>query len=290
MADLKFPALFVTADAASNRQQRLYLNLVRAEYALLLTAAILTLVDSNDPIFLGFYACVFIGSLAILGWRAHSRPEQGWYKSRALAESIKTLSWRYSMRAEPFDDERQADATKDFRDTLAALLRSNRHIGEQLAGLDAAGPQITETMSTMRDSSLRNRKAYYLASRVADQRDWYARKAKANKDAARNWQWVGAACYASGVAMVLLHVKFVDITFPVEPVIVLASAVLGWMQIKKFNELASAYALTAHEIGLAQVVIEAAKTERDFSKAVNEVELVFSREHTQWIARQTAGE
>jgi len=90
--------------------------------------------------------------------------------------------------------------------------------------------------------------------------------------------------------MVLLHVKFVETTFPVEPVIVLASAVLGWMQIKKFNELASAYALTAHEIGLAETVIADAKTEQDFSKAVNEVELVFSREHTQWIARQTAGE
>ena len=250
----------------------------------------MTLINSNDPLFLGVYACTFIASLAVLAWRAHVRPEQGWYKSRALAESIKTLSWRYAMRAQPFDDERQADAKKDFRDTLAALLRSNRQIGEHLAGLDAAGPQITETMSAMRNRALRDRKAYYLASRVKDQQGWYTRKAKANKDAARNWQCVGAACYVAGVAMVLLHVRFVNITFPVEPVIVMASAVLGWMQIKKFNELASAYALTAHEIGLAETVITDAKTEQDFSKAINEVELVFSREHTQWIARQTAGE
>ena len=290
MADLKFPALFETADAASNRQQRIYLNLVRGEYGLLLAAAVMTLIDSKDPVFLGVYAFTFIASLAVLAWRAHSRPEQGWYKARALAESIKTLSWRYAMRAEPFDDARQADANKDFRDTLAALLKSNRQIGEHLAGLDATGPQITDDMAAMRGSALRDRKAFYLTARVKDQQGWYSRKAKANKDAARNWQLVGAACYIAGVIMVLLHVKFVETTFPVEPVIVLASAVLGWMQIKKFNELASAYALTAHEIGLAETVIADAKTEQDFSKAVNEVELVFSREHTQWIARQTAGE
>lgn len=290
MTDLKFPTLFTTADAASNRQQRIYLNLVRGEYALLLAAAGMTLVDSNDPLFLCAYACTFIASLAVLAWRAYARPEQGWYKARALAESIKTLSWRYAMCAEPFDDSHQAEANKDFRDTLAALLRSNRQIGEHLAGLDAAGPQITETMTAMRGSALRDRKARYLAGRVKDQQDWYSRKAKANKDAARNWQLLGAACYVAGVVMVVLHVWFVDATLPVEPVIVLASAVLGWMQIKKFNELASAYALTAHEIGLAETVIADSTTEQDFSKAINEVELVFSREHTQWIARQTAGE
>lgn len=285
-----FPALFVTADTASAVQQKRYLALIRSEYGLLLLAALLTLVDSKSPAFLAFYASVFISSLAILAWRAHSRPEQGWYKSRALAESVKTLSWRYSMRAEPFDDVRQEDANKDFRDSLAALLRSNRHIAYHLAGLDAGGAQITAAMSKMRNSALLDRKTHYLLHRVGDQQKWYSSKAASNKKMAMVWQGVSAACYISGVVMVLTNIEFVEIKFPVEPVIVLASAILGWMQIKKFNELASAYTLTAHEIGLAETVISDACTEHDFSRAVNEVELVFSREHTQWIARQTAGE
>lgn len=290
MTEIQFPALFVTADEASFRQQRYYLRLVRGEYILLIAAASLTLVDSRDPIFLIIFACTFIAPLAILAWRAHTRPEQGWYKSRALAESIKTLSWRYAMRSEPFDDERQADANKDFRDTLAALLRSNRQIGEHLAGLDATGPQITLPMIELRNSALRDRKAFYLRHRVQNQQAWYSHKAAANKVAARNWQCVGAACYVSGIAMVMLQVEFTDFPLPIEPAIVIASAALGWMQIKKFNELASAYALTAHEIGLAQTVIVDANTEAGFGKAINEVELVFSREHTQWIARQTSGD
>ncbi|MCS0501413.1 DUF4231 domain-containing protein [Ancylobacter mangrovi] len=290
MTDLQYPALFQSADAASNEQQKLYLTLIRGEYGLLVTAAILTLVDCNDPVFLSGYACIFVASLAVLAWRAHTRPEQSWYKARALAESIKTLSWRYAMRAQPFDDDRQADANKDFRDTLAALLKSNRQIGEHLARLDASGPQITDNMSDMRNSTLPIRKSYYLTYRINDQKTWYALKAIANRSAARNWQYVGGSLYIISTIMVILRIRFTDVIFPIEPAIVGASAVLGWMQIKKFNELASAYALTAHEIGLAETIVTDAHTEISFSKAVNEVELVFSREHTQWVARQTAGE
>ena len=288
MKDLTFPALFVTADAASKSQQRTYLILIRCEYMLLLLAAILTMVNSTNSVFLSVYACIFIASLGVSAWRAYVRPEQSWYKSRALAESIKTLSWRYAMRSEPFDDTLEVSANKDFRDTLAMLLRSNRQIGQHLVGLDATGPQITDTMSAMRNSAFHNRKSYYLTGRIEDQQRWYVHKAMANKNAAKIWQLVGVACYILGVAMVLLHIKFTSIVFPIEPIIVTASAILGWVQIKKFNELASAYALTGHEIGLAATIITDAKTETDFSKAVNEVELVFSREHTQWIARQTA--
>ena len=68
---------------------------------------------------------------------------------------------------------------------------------------------------------------------------------------------------------------------------VAASAVLGWMQIKKFNELASAYTLTALEISLIEDKLREVETEAELSEFVNEAELAFSREHTQWVARQT---
>jgi hypothetical protein len=61
------------------------------------------------------------------------------------------------------------------------------------------------------------------------------------------------------------------------------------MQIKKFSELSSAYSLTAHEIGIIEDRIDEADTEDEFSDFVNEAELAFSREHTQWLARQQQG-
>jgi hypothetical protein len=59
------------------------------------------------------------------------------------------------------------------------------------------------------------------------------------------------------------------------------------MQVKKFNELAAAYTVTAHETGLIKPKLEAVDSESDFSDFINDAELAFSREHTLWIARQS---
>ena len=74
--------------------------------------------------------------------------------------------------------------------------------------------------------------------------------------------------------------------WPIEPIIVLAASLTGWMQIKKFNELASAYTLTAFEIGIIQDRASDSMSEAEFSDFVGEAEQAFSREHTQWVARQ----
>jgi hypothetical protein len=72
----------------------------------------------------------------------------------------------------------------------------------------------------------------------------------------------------------------------IEPLIVVAAAIIGWIQIKRYSELASAYALTAHEIGIIEERARSAYTNEAFSQFVNDAEQAFSREHTQWVARQ----
>ncbi|TBY17672.1 DUF4231 domain-containing protein [Rhizobium leguminosarum bv. viciae] len=284
-----FPPLFDAADKASDRRQAVYLWLIRAEYTFLFVSACLVIAKSETRNFIAINALVFVAALGALALRAYAKPEQAWYKSRALAESIKTLSWRFSMRAAPYDDELVADARKDFRANLTELLSTNSELGSSLAEFDNGGPQITNSMITMRAGDLAHRKETYLNERVRDQRSWYQRKSIANSRAARIWLFIGVACYVIAIGMVLapLHTPSLS-KLPVEPIIVIASAVLGWMQIKKFNELASAYALTAQEISIAEGLIDDADDERGFGQAVNDVELVFSREHTQWVARQTS--
>jgi hypothetical protein len=193
------------------------------------------------------------------------------------------------MRAAPYDDALVADARRDFRHNLSELLSTNSELGSTLADFDHGGPQITESMVAMRDSELSGRKELYLKHRVRNQQKWYQSKSKQNARAARRWLGFAIAAYIVAIGFVLapLHTPTLA-NLPLEPLIVVASAVLGWMQIKKFNELASAYALTAQEIGIAEGLIEEAVDEAAFCKAVNEVELVFSREHTQWIARQAS--
>src|SRR4051794_17723543 len=98
-----YPALFLAADEASNNYQSFFLRLIRGEYFTLFSAAVLSMSFLNGVGYYIVYASVFFIGLVILLTRALGKPEQSWYGCRALAESVKTLTWRYMMRATPFE-------------------------------------------------------------------------------------------------------------------------------------------------------------------------------------------
>jgi hypothetical protein len=283
-----YPALYQTAGEMSAESQAATLNLIRGEYVLLLIAAVLSMNWSKEPLFFAAYAFVLAASLALLVKRNSEKPEQGWYRGRALAESIKTSCWRYCMRAEPFRDaDNVAKPQSEFRNHLLEILRTNRFIGDRMPPDSLAKEQITDSMQSVRSLPLDERKALYLKERIQEQREWYARKAGENKKAGGRWGWVGVGAYLVAIGLALARIALPDWElWPIEPVIVFASAIVGWSQVKKFNELATSYALTAHEIGIIQGGIDAVSTEQAFSDFINEAEQAFSREHTQWVARQ----
>lgn len=285
-----YPALYRSASQLSAASQSEFLWLVRGEYGLLFLAAVLSLDLSRKPVYFAGYAFVFVVSLGVLITRSWKKPEQDWYKGRALAESIKTSCWRYCMRAEPFGDaDNVAVRRAEFRNYLRAILDANRHIGDRIPPDEAANDQITASMEATRALPLEERKAYYEKHRVREQRSWYARKAGENRKASRVWMFVGIVAYLVAIALVLLRIACPDPNaWPVGPLIVLASSVVGWTQVKKFNELSSSYTLTAHEIGIIQGRVNEVTSEVEFSDFVNEAERAFSREHTQWVARQHA--
>ncbi len=286
MTELAFPALYNDADAASANAQKEYLRLIKGEYALLFVAAILTMQTFNSVPFYIFYALIFIVSLVLMLLRTLKRPDQDWYKCRALAESIKTATWRYAMRAEPFDDARTQDARRDFRSLLKEIFDANQHIGARISGLNPDGQQMTPSMDQIRDKGLEDRCKIYLDSRIRDQRTWYRNKSKSNKKIMNFWIGVCVVVYLAAAASVLYRISDPVTVLPIEPLIVVASSIVGWMQIKKFSELSSAYALTAHEIGIIEGRMVDMIDDEKFSQFVNEAELAFSREHTQWVARQ----
>lgn len=285
-----YPALYETAGDLSAKSQSAYLRLIRAEYALLFLAAVLSMNWSKEPTFFIVYAVVLLASLGILICRSWMKPEQDWYRGRALAESIKTSSWRFVMRSSPFEDAATIIIPRgEFREHLLAILKANRFIGEKMPPDSAAKQQIPASMEEVRARDLEQRKAFYLEHRIKDQRNWYSTKAGANKRASRHWMLAGIAAYAVAIVLALIRVEYPNWElWPIEPVIVLASSFVGWTQIKKFNELASSYTLTAHEIGIIQNRIGEIDEEEDFSEFVNDAEQAFSREHTQWVARQQA--
>jgi hypothetical protein len=288
VSQFEYPALYKTAGEMSAESQADTLNLIRGEYALLILAAVLSMNWSKEPLFFAGYAIVLLASLGVLIKRNSEKPEQGWYRGRALAESIKTSCWRYCMRADPFRDAENVETVKaEFRNHLLEILRTNRFMGDRMPPDSVAREQIPTSMQSVRALSLVERKAFYLRHRIQEQREWYAGKAGANKRAGRRWGRIGVGAYVIAICLALARIALPDWEFwPIEPVIVFASAIVGWTQVKKFNELASSYALTAHEIGIIQGNIEVIADEPAFSDFINEAEQAFSREHTQWVARQ----
>ncbi|MFZ1895267.1 MAG: DUF4231 domain-containing protein [Rhodoplanes sp.] len=284
-----FPALFRSADEASDRKQRLYLGLVGVEYGLLLLAAIFSMDFAKTSFFYMVYAGLFFISIAILLTRALLKPQQEWYRCRALAESVKTLTWRYMMRADPFGDApKLAVARAAFREQLHQLFTANKATAQMIAHDWSADDQITKDMDDFRALPLEERKARYEAGRIRDQRTWYAQKARYNRRQIKIWVSFGVICYVLAALLALGRILLPNWElWPIEPVIVIACSVIGWMQIKKFSELAAAYTVTAHEIGLISPKLDAVQTESELSDFVNEAEQAFSREHTMWIARRT---
>ncbi|PWF23003.1 DUF4231 domain-containing protein [Corticimicrobacter populi] len=288
--EIKYPALYSGASDLSRKSQSAYLWLLRMEYSLLIVAAFFSMNQSPGRIMGYAHAFIFVALAGLLIYRSKTKPEQDWYKGRALAESIKTSTWRYCMRASPFGDVAEVRIRRaEFRNHLREILQANRHIGDRIPPDSAADDQVTSSMDEVRALSLDSRKEFYLKKRIKEQRAWYASKAGYNKKCSRRWVVCCVATYGLAIALVTIRPAFPEWSiWPFEPLIVLASSIIGWMQIKKFNELNSAYTLTAHEIGIIQGRIEEIDSEEDFSDFVNEAELAFSREHTQWVARQNS--
>ena len=193
------------------------------------------------------------------------------------------------MQAQPFSSDLAPPAARtEFMQHLQRTLDENRSTAEAIEAEWSDQDQITAEMERLRSLTLEERKALYLRDRVQEQRSWYNRKAISNKKLAKMWIGLGVFCYVAAIALVLSRIRFTGWHYwPIEPIIVLASSIIGWMQIKKFNELGAAYTVAAHEIGLIIPRLLDVSSDTDLSACVSEAELAFSREHTMWIARQS---
>lgn len=193
------------------------------------------------------------------------------------------------MRSAPFvDSETPEIPLAEFRNHLHKIFDSNREVAKKIVSDWSAEDQVTNEMTKLRNMSFEERKEFYKTNRINEQRAWYAVKARANKRLASRWVATAVTSYFIAALLVLSRIAYPNVSFlPIEPLIVFSSSIIGWVQIKKYNELTEAYTVTAHEIGLLTPTIDNAIDEPALSGAVNEAELAFSREHTLWLARQT---
>ncbi|GGI95240.1 membrane protein [Saccharopolyspora subtropica] len=281
-----YPGLFQAADAASLHQQRSYLRGVRFRLVLTVAAAVLAaftlrIGGAGIDVFALGTALAFVGAMVIQLALVGSRPDQVWYEGRALAESVKTLTWRYAVAAQPFPaGDEQADV--EFVKRIQAMHRDlpNVHLGPTTA------PPISERMRELRAAPLAVRKEAYLTGRVLDQQDWYATKAVYHQQRARIYRTTMLVMEVVGVAGALAKATGV-VDFDLAGIVAaMVSAVAAWTATRQRAATATAYVVASHELGVIRDLIDRDLDEQQWSAAVVDAESAISREHTMWHANR----
>lgn len=285
MQEEDFPALYQSADTLSLKSQKHFFLALKTHLGALVIAALLSIISIPHWSIAALQLTVLLGALGCSIYLFAIRPDRLWYSGRAVAESIKTITWRYICRAEPFQED-DARARDIFHKTLKQIIEQNREVCQSLTEyLD--GQQFKPKMEEVRAKPLKERKEFYSEFRIRDQRSWYAGKAAFNRKMSQNFFWILIGANSIAVLFAILRIIYSDQPYwPTDVFVAAAASVLSWMQAKRFSELAASYALAAHEIGLINEQSLLPDTPESFSRFVGDSENAFSREHTQWVARR----
>jgi protein-S-isoprenylcysteine O-methyltransferase Ste14 len=289
MVDSDLPPLYHAADASSLTAQNWFLTATQIRLFALLSAAAFGLFvwkSQNAPTdWAGVLAAVsFVVALLVETYLLRAKPERTWYEGRAAAESVKTLSWRYAVGAEPFDivGKSEADVDDLFLSQLDGVLEVVKDL--DLTPPESGGEQISVEMRALRASPLVDRKRAYEEQRVGDQQSWYAKKARWNRTRAGRWTAAMLSVEVLGVVAGILKAVGVFEGDLLGFTGALVAAMTAWLQTKQHRALAAAYAVTALELASVRSKIARQTTESDWARFVADAEEAFSREHTLWKA------
>lgn len=288
----KLPALYQGFSESAAKAQRGYLRAQSSLLWMLVATAIVSAVGKLAPPLLEAswaaridrataVAAVTLFSLGLVLTQRHRQrgAPESWYDARALAESAKSMAWKFLMRAEPYVD---ADSEKVFRSDLLKIMTDARQKAKP-TGITA--DQITSEMRAVRALPIAERVAIYRNDRILDQSVWYTKKSSELQMSSDRWQLFVTTALTIGVALNVISI----ISKPFGAVGSLASAVvpcaIAWSQTRRFRELAHSYAFTAHEIGLISAETDPVN-DVEVARFVADCESVFSREHTMWRARR----
>jgi hypothetical protein len=287
-----FPALYRCADDASTNAQRWYLRWLGLNLGLLVLGALMGSIGPADVgyrrIVHGAAAVWFFLALGTSILLANRRWEKVWYSGRAVAESVKSLTWKFIAGADPFPTTlRPGEAVERFTNALSELLQQNRHLAGALSGEEAVGEQVTSHMMSTREAAVGVLRDLYLAQRVDEQQGWYATNAIRNRTY-RNVSFALLVLFEAGaaVAAILLTIYPASAWRATAVFSALASAIVAWSQVKRFQELTQAYGLAAQELSLISARAPHIGTPEGLARFVNDAETAISREHSGWVARR----
>ena len=286
--NIQYPHLYEITNERSAKNQWYFLNGVRAEYVLLIFTAVNSSLSYDGKYITNL--ALFILLIILLLVRNVINFEQKWYKYRAVTESIKTTTWKFAMKAEPFNGSEEINDAKQYNGYIRNIIKDSKYAIKTETLKNLEGDTFSICLKSIREMNYEQRRDLYVEQRIEEQRTWYAKKSVFNKRLGRAWAVAILIFYILSLTMTALLAEDLvqAASLPTELITTIISALIGWVQIKKYNELSASYALTAHEIGLVKEQSYYISGEKDFLDFIRDAETAFSREHTQWQARRVA--
>ena len=280
-ADL--PGLSQAGSKIAMAAQRRYITFIRLDLGILVVVTGLSL-EPLQHIALGTVLVPYLRILLLMvgfllaGALATTRPDRQWYDARWIAETSKSLAWRYLAGNNQTEDQ--------FRAGLEKLLQEKEALVADLAVLSSALPSITPRMQKMRQQPLTVRSEFYQTQRLQDQRDWYRRKAHTNRKAESGWYAAILACQFIAAVWALFLLTHLVSANAIELFTILATAFLSWAQLRQHQQLAQSYGLAAHRLGMLAQEGKHLDTEDKLQAFVEKSEQVMSGENSSWYAHQ----
>lgn len=287
-----YPNLYQASDHASNSSQSNYILIVAIDLVSMILASALA-VYNYQSVVAKTYIYVISGLLLLSGFIltiiiVTKKFEDIWYQGRALAESCKTLTWRFITCSELFENSltiqeaknKFIERTKEFSQEFTEL---NKVLNTKKLNL----PVISELMLRVRQLPLADRKEYYIKYRLEDQKTWYSNKAEFNKTKYNFWFGVILTSQALSIVSISFLINNPQCDWNLVGLFTtIASSAISWLQLKQHQELKQAYTTASQELNFIVALADNVHTENEFSKFVLDSENAISREHTLWLAQR----
>ncbi len=291
MNKLEFPNIFEKADSKSITSQNSFIRLNLGILILLVISTFVSSIQVENGWITFISSFLLIVSLISTIWIMYFQPEKTWYNGRAIAESTKSLTWKFITGTKPFGHKLESSAAEEkLIKNLKQIIGQKKDFFQLIGEEFSDGEQITDSMRKLRDLDFQDKIEYYLLNRIEDQRSWYYKKSKENRRN-KNWTFFAIITFQilAIVALALDFYKIID--FTITPLMAcLASSFIAWLQLKRFQELTESYGITATELSLIKSKVKHIKNKSDFENFVDDAETSISREHTLWLARRDSTE
>lgn len=279
---IDYPQLYRAADFLSIRYRKIHFGLLAVYLLSLIVGAIISMCGNSvfaNSISLG----LFLLSASLYAISQISNPLDLWYNARAVAENVKSMTWKWMMMADPYSCKALKEASLDLQKDLHEMLKQNKTLFKHYQGEDNNFYSISSKMREIRSAGAIVKMEFYNKNRVQDQLNWYRNKSKILHGRNVFMSIIIGICYFAMAILMIVSIVKPNNFLPIEIISVIIATFISWSEAKRYKELSCAYSLIVNDMSIINKnQLETQMSKDDVANFVLNSENAFSREHTLW--------